>query len=319
MRTGAAGSIFDDEDYHYKDVDPLYYTPVDYMGRFVRYISSISFKDIQEIAYSILVFTLDEIESFSTYRGIAKQVTTQEPIGEVGNREINPRVRISAINGIQYTLLHARSLWTAVSNEFGTKIHYVYYPTKGHQFVDGSTALWEKHFQVNEELVDLLVEHWKGLIEEVGGVNGPGVIYHIAHSQGGLVTSRAARKLPPEYRRKIHMITYGAHEHPLLEFASLTNVMCKADRIDYFNPYDTDHPSVVLIDPIPGGTIYANHGVEPGQVYWKHIQMTAKDFRQKYESYPSRVWTWVQGYLPTWLGGPAGTSDSSSSQLENDV
>jgi hypothetical protein len=319
MRIGATSNIFDDDEYHYSDTDPMYLTPVGYLGRFYQWVSSITFKDIQEIFYSVVVSTLDEIESFSINRGRVQKVTTQEPIGEVGSREIHPRVRVSAINGIQYTLLHARSLWTAVSNELGTKVHYVYYPTKGHQFVDGSTALWEKHFQINEQLVDLLVDHWKSLIEEVGGVNGPGVIYHIAHSQGGLVTSRAARKLPPEYRRKIHMITYGAHEHPLLEFASLTNVMCKADRIDYFNPYDTDHPSVVLIDPLPGGSIYDNHGVEPGQVYWKHIEMMAKDFRQKYESYPSRVWTWIQGYLPTWLGGSSISTSEDSSQLKNDV
>jgi len=303
-------SIFDDDDYHYDDSSTLYQRGVDFFGRGFSWVKTTGFERVSVLFLACLEYSLNEIANFSKEEEYKSRMGTFGSTGTIGNREISPKVRLSAINGIQYTIEHAKHLWEAVSKEFNTRVHYVYYPTKGHQIYDSTTAIWEKHIQINEDLVNTLIEHWKGLIEEVGGVNGDGCIYHMAHSQGGLITSRAASKLPPEYRKKIHMITYGAHEHPLHEFASLMNVMCKADRIDYLNPYDTDHPSVILVDSIIGG-IYENHGIEPGNAYWPHIQKTAKDFRSKYESYSSRAWNWAKAHLPDWLGGEGPDPTSS--------
>ncbi len=303
-------SIFDDDDYHYDDRDSLYQKGVSFFGRHLSWVKDVGLDKVSVLFLACLEYSLNEIASFSKEGAYKSGMGTLGSTGIIGDYEINPKVRLSTINGIQYTIEHAKNLWEAVSKEFSTRVHYVYYPTKGHQIYDSTAAIWEKHIQINEDLVNTLVEHWKGLIEEVGGLEGDGCIYHIAHSQGGLITSRAASKLPPEYRKKIHMITYGAHEHPLQEFASLTNVMCRADRIDYFNPYDSDHLSVILVDSISGG-IYENHGIEPGNAYWPHIQKTAKDFRGKYESYSSRAWNWAKSCLPSWLGGEG--SDPASS------
>jgi hypothetical protein len=74
---------------------------------------------------------------------------------------------------------------------------------------------------------------WKELIEEMGGVEGGGVIIHYAHSLGGSETDRARELLSPEEQKMIRVVTFGSSTllrsggfHSVVNHVSVNDGVC---------------------------------------------------------------------------------------------
>ena len=86
----------------------------------------------------------------------------------VGEHEINKKIRVTAINGIQTTQECAVATWEKVSKLFGTRVHFVYNETKGSVATDGTHAVWDKYVRENPKTVKALANHWESLLKEMG-------------------------------------------------------------------------------------------------------------------------------------------------------
>ncbi len=133
--------------------------------------------------------------------------------GTVGEAEISEKVRISYVNGILTSNSSMSSNLNIISQMHGgNKIHYVFRATKGWSedilhcvYIKGLFS-----FGYRSPYTDLIVQTWRKLIDEMGGVNGGGTIIHYAHSLGGTETERARHLLTPEERNMIRVITFGS-------------------------------------------------------------------------------------------------------------
>ena len=134
-------------------------------------------------------------------------------IGCYGNREISDKVRVTFINGILTT---QSTMWynlDVISQcHGGVKVHYIFRPTEGWTW-DISRAITIKmafQFGLRSMHATLLALMWRGLIREMGGIEGGGTIIHYAHSLGGSETHRARELLLPEEQKMIRVITFGS-------------------------------------------------------------------------------------------------------------
>jgi hypothetical protein len=117
------------------------------------------------------------------------------------------------INGIAYNLDHMVVAQVEISKYFGGKnVEFCHNPTsmeheedlKGY-LTDLSQAGQQKLGLITEE-VDSLVKHLQDAVKYVGKY---GVVIHIAHSQGALITSLASKKLSTNDMGHIEVLTFG--------------------------------------------------------------------------------------------------------------
>lgn len=134
-------------------------------------------------------------------------------IGCYGEREINDNVRLTFINGILTTRkMMSRNLEFLSNSHGGIKVHYVFRPTEGWTWDISRTLMIKMAYGLGFRSMHahLLAQLWRELIEEVGGVDGDGVIIHYAHSLGGTETDRARELLTPEEQKMIRVVTFGS-------------------------------------------------------------------------------------------------------------
>lgn len=125
-----------------------------------------------------------------------------------GKEEKHPKARITFINGILNWSADTEYSANIVSEAHGgTAVHYVYSATQGftNDVVRGIMA----QAGVASQQAKLLASMWKRLIEEMGGVEGGGIILHYAHSLGATDTYNALHLLTPEERNMIRVTTFG--------------------------------------------------------------------------------------------------------------
>jgi len=129
--------------------------------------------------------------------------------GTYGKGEVNEKVRITMINGILNRPETCEETLELLSDAHdGTNLHYIFRPTEGWTW-DLIKSLFVKFGYVSESS-RLLASLWKELIEEMGGVDGGGLIIHYAHSVGGTETYAASSLLTPEERQMIRIISIGS-------------------------------------------------------------------------------------------------------------
>lgn len=123
------------------------------------------------------------------------------------------RTRLTWVNGIGHSLEHMEEGREFISQKFGGKpVVYCHNPTamaheddiKGYVY-DLTQAGTQKLGYITAE-VDSLVEHLRDAISAVGR---RGLIVHISHSQGALITALAARRLTPDEMEKIEVVSLG--------------------------------------------------------------------------------------------------------------
>jgi len=89
---------------------------------------------------------------------------------------------------------------------------------------DLSQASLQKVFSADTEGVLQLVQHLSTHLESVGS---DGLLVHIAHSQGALITSLCLRHLTIAQRARVHVIVLGTAESISdREFGSAVNYYC---------------------------------------------------------------------------------------------
>lgn len=139
--------------------------------------------------------------------------TDKSEVGAVGEKEISDKVRITFINGIMTTKNDMFENLNLISETHGgAKIHYIFRGTKGwsDDIIHCVKVKGGFQFGFRSSYTDLIVQKWRDLIQEVGGVHGGGTILHYAHSFGGTETERAKHLLTPEEKKMIKVITYGS-------------------------------------------------------------------------------------------------------------
>ncbi|MBA3816343.1 MAG: hypothetical protein H0X29_07460 [Parachlamydiaceae bacterium] len=156
--------------------------------------------------------------------------------GEYGRKDEIDKVRITLINGILNIEkdLHL-NLHKLSSSHGGAKIHYVYRPTKGWMWDLADCAKVKSGFISPQ--AHLLAKKWKELIQEMGGTEAGGKIFHYAHSIGGAETNAAKNLLTPQELRMIHVTTIGSPTIiPNEGFANVVNYVSKRDGVCLFDP-----------------------------------------------------------------------------------
>lgn len=156
--------------------------------------------------------------------------------GIVGDHEISSYLRFSHINGIQNTHEEALRAVTMISElHGGANIHYTYRPTAGWTW-DFVNALLLK-VGLTSPTARCLAEKWKGLIDEMGGLEGGGTIIHYAHSLGGAETNCARTLMTPEELAMIRVFTFGSPVLAKAEgFQSVTNYVSRLDPVSLADP-----------------------------------------------------------------------------------
>jgi hypothetical protein len=123
------------------------------------------------------------------------------------------KTTVTWINGIAHTLEHMTEGKEYISNIFGGKpVLYCYNPTAmAHEedmlgyLQDLSQAGTQKLGYTTAE-VNSLVQHLREAIARVGP---KGLVVHIAHSQGALITSLATKQLLPSEMSQIEVLAFG--------------------------------------------------------------------------------------------------------------
>mmetsp|Transcript_12012 Transcript_12012/g.17607 ORF Transcript_12012/g.17607 Transcript_12012/m.17607 type:complete len:332 (+) Transcript_12012:155-1150(+) len=123
------------------------------------------------------------------------------------------RCRLTWVNGIAYNIDHVEQEKGDISKYFGgEKVDFCFNPsamkntedTFGYA-ADLTQATTQKFGRITDE-VNALVKHLKEAVLQVGK---KGVVVHIAHSQGALLTYLAAKQLSPLEMSKIEVIAFG--------------------------------------------------------------------------------------------------------------
>lgn len=156
--------------------------------------------------------------------------------GVYGNGEISDKIRVTHVNGIQNTPLDAIAAVEVISRLHGdVNIHYTYRPTAGWTW-DFINASFVKMGFISPT-AECLARQWKALIQEMGGVEGGGLIIHYAHSLGGAESECASRLLSPEERAMIRIITFGTPSLIADEgFKGVTHYVARLDPVSLFDP-----------------------------------------------------------------------------------
>ena len=164
-------------------------------------------------------------------------------IGCYGEKESAKPVRITFINGIltdRETLFANLSMLSEAHGN--AQIHYVSRPTEGWSTDICRAFLIKAAFQIGFRSIHahLLAHTWRSLIQEMGGVQGEGLIIHYAHSIGGSETDRARDLLSLEEQKKIRVITFGSPTLiPNVGFQQVINIVSRHDGVTSFilNPF----------------------------------------------------------------------------------
>lgn len=153
-----------------------------------------------------------------------------------GEHEKSDKVRISFINGILNAPWDIQESLTDISESHGgNKVHYVYRPTEGWMRDVSGAAIIKTGFATlgfRSRHAYLLADLWRKLIQDMGGVDGGGVIIHYAHSLGGTETDRARGLLTPEEQKMIRVVTFGSATLVRNEgFQSVINIVSVNDGV----------------------------------------------------------------------------------------
>ncbi len=230
---------------------------------------------------------LKELGSFfvgNNYLVLAGLSTSNSHTGVYGGGfEPHEKYRITFINGILTDASYLEANLALISESHGgCNVHYCHVGTKGWT-CDLIRSVFSKFGNKTAE-AKALAKIWRDLIQDMGGVDGGGIIFHYAHSLGGTETFHAKYLLSPEEQKMIRVITMGS---PTLipddGFHSVVNIISCRDFISIFDPITFIYSilfggnNVFFVgshwDGIPGGDHFFKS-------YWEHWK---EHFWQEYQ------------------------------------
>jgi len=121
----------------------------------------------------------------------------------------------------------------------GVNVHYYYNSTHGlvYDLMESACQL----VGIPTATQESFNEYMRGMVEQVGGVNGGGRVELLSHSQGGIMTSNLKEKggLSPDQCKKIHVATFGSAKFVNNDdFGSAVNYVSKRDSIPLVNHFN---------------------------------------------------------------------------------
>lgn len=160
-------------------------------------------------------------------------------MGIHGNGEINDKVRITLINGILNARIDYKESIDLISETHGgANVHYIFDATQGFCW-DILKGLFVKSGFISPQAYQI-AEVWREMIDEMGGVGKGGMIYHYAHSLGGVHTKAALRLMTPEEKNMIRIFTFGSASlisddsvNGVYNYVSVRDGICFLDPIEY--------------------------------------------------------------------------------------
>jgi len=223
-----------------------------------------------------------------------------------------PRTRLTWVNGIGYNTTHMEKEAPKISLYFGGKpVDFYHNPTKmvdendtrGY-FSDLTQAGQQKYLGRITSEVNGLVGHLRAAVRSVEKQKG-GIVVHIAHSQGALVTCLAAQQLTPLEMSKIEVISFGGatpvRSTPETPFRRCVNYYSLNDPLLFLNrnaesalrsgfrnhQSHLDDDEFCFLAPRVGDPI-ADHMLL-GPTYVSALEWEGKRFERKYRSYLRRT------------------------------
>ena len=196
-----------------------------------------------------------------------------------GKGEISSHIRITGINGI----LNHKDDWMAftrlISESHGNiNVHSVFWPSEGWSN-DISRAALIKAGTITDISKSLAIL-WRQMIEEMGGIEGPGTIIHYAHSIGSVETYNAKLLMTPKECAKIKVITLGTpYLYPNKDFQSVTHYVSYRDGvtildlITYIEAIHLSHDHIIFIGDPYAGIPLIDHFVCFGTYYDQILQL----------------------------------------------
>lgn len=159
--------------------------------------------------------------------------------GIFGEKEISPHVRITFNHGILNIRDDLRdNLKQICKSHGGNNVHYIFGPTQGFGW-DLLKCAMVKSGYVSPEAREL-IRIWRGLIDEMGGIQSGGKIIHYTHSGGGSDTWVAINHLTPDEQKMFDIRTFGS--------ATLIPDMGTYTITNYVSTYDAVTPVSAPID-----------------------------------------------------------------------
>jgi len=229
-----------------------------------------------------------------------------------------PKTRLTWVNGVGYNEGHMEKEAPVIARYFGgKKVEFYHNPTKmidekdtkGY-FSDLSQAGQQKYLGRITSEVNGLVAHLKTAVRSVEKQNG--IVVHIAHSQGALVTCLAAKQLTPIEMSKIEVIAFGGatpvRSTPETPFRRCVNYYSLNDPLLFLNPsaesalrsgfnqhfyysssssQNANEDEFCFLAPRIGDPI-ADHMLL-GPTYASALEWEGKRFERKYQSYVHRT------------------------------
>lgn len=190
-----------------------------------------------------------------------------------GKGEVSKSLRVTAINGV----LNRKEDWLAfiksISDSHGhVNVHSTFWPSGGWT-KDMLKTVKIKMGGVTDTGRSLAVL-WRRLIQEMGGIDGPGMILHYAHSIGSAETFVAKSLLTPEECQKITVITFGTPEifvdddfNQVIHYISYRDGISMLDPINYANALHNGMDHVIFIGDSSEGPPLIDHFVASGSYY----------------------------------------------------
>jgi RHS repeat-associated protein len=128
----------------------------------------------------------------------------------VGAAELGAWIRIVGVNGILNSLLMAESTAEDISNAlYGALVHFIYNSSHGTSF--DLLECVAGHLNICVDVVHILAGALRQAIKDVKKADpAKGVVWAIAHSQGGLILFRALQHLTKEERSYVQVVTIGS-------------------------------------------------------------------------------------------------------------
>lgn len=156
--------------------------------------------------------------------------------GIYGDGEVHNKVRITFINGmLTFPENQLFNLELIASTHLRTNIHYITRATAGWT-KDMIGCILSRLGVVSEQAV-MLAERWRTLIDDMGGINGGGVVIHYAHSIGGSETAIAKNLLSLEEQEMIRVYTIGSpFLIPVGGFQQVVNYVSRRDGVCLLDP-----------------------------------------------------------------------------------
>lgn len=178
-------------------------------------------------------------------------INTKSHQGVYGHGEVNEKVRVSFINGVLADYSDLVNAVQGLSSAHGNvNVNYVYRPTQG-WVGDVLFGILVRLGYVSSE-AHALADAWKGLIGQMGGVNGGGKIIHYAHSIGALETMHALKLLSPDEQKLVHVHSLGSptlsSDNPQIHhYISVRDGVGFLDMGAYIQAYSGNSPNVHFV------------------------------------------------------------------------